>query len=333
LNFTALGGSVLRNSAFSPLCGEDFIFTSMSQPLVSVVLSTYNGEKYLAEQIDSILKQTDRPLELVISDDASTDRTKEVLKGYADNPLVTIFYQPKNLGLTRSFESACDHSKGELIAFSDQDDMWLPDKIEKLVAAIGDHPLVYSDSLLVDENGNSQHKKLSDLKKMYSGEDSRGYVLYSCVWGHGMMITRELYEHCKPFPPGIHYDIWIAFSAFMKGGIKYLDEVLTHYRRHDQSTSATLPEEKQGRKIKTKKDEYLEKLAWIATMHQFDWREGYKEFYKRLLRLYTLKGKRGYVFSLIPFMLKHRRAMFMYSKKGFASHFVEILKQGRGVDV
>jgi glycosyltransferase involved in cell wall biosynthesis len=299
-------------------------------PLVSIVLSTYKGEKYLAEQIDSILNQTYQPFELVISDDASTDGTRELLKKYEGNPFVRIFYQPENIGLTRSFEFACDQSKGSLIAFSDQDDIWKPEKIEKLVSAIGNHPLVYSDSFLVDENGNGQGKKLSDLKRMYTGEDSRGYVLYSCVWGHGMMITKAFYEMCKPFPPGIHYDSWIAFRAFMYGGIKYVNEVLTLYRRHDQSTSQTLPPEKKERHTKTKKQEYHEKLAWIGMMQQFERREEYKGFYKRLLQLYTLKGAKRYVFSLIPFMLKNRKALFRYSRKGFVSHFVEIWKQAKG---
>ena len=145
------------------------------------------------------------------------------------------------------------------------------------------------------------------------------------------MITRKFYDSCKPFPPGIHYDIWIAFRAFTNGGIKYLDEVLTHYRRHEQSTSQTLPEEKKEIHKRSKKEEYQEKLAWIGLMQQFDRREGYGDFYDRLLKLYTLKGSKGYVFPLISFMLKNRKALFRYSKKGFASHFVEILKQARGV--
>jgi len=222
----------------------------MEKSLVSVVLGVYNGEKYLTEQIDSILRQTYRPLELIISDDASTDKTRQILKQYESNPLIRIYYQEKNIGITKNFAFAAEKAKGDLIAFSDHDDIWMENKIQKLVNAINDSPLVYSDSLLMDENGMSLDKKLSDLKKMYSGDDSRGYILSTCVWGHGMLITRKLLEKSLPMPDEIHHDIWIAFQAFLHGGIKYLDEVLTHYRQHTYSTSKTLPQKQPARKKK-----------------------------------------------------------------------------------
>lgn len=293
------------------------------------MLCSYNGVGWLAEQINSILKQTYRPLELIISDDASTDDTIDILKDYENIPEVRIFYNKKNRGLTRNFEFAVEKANGTFIAFADQDDYWLETKIEKLVNAIGDKPLVYSDSLLMDEDGNPLGKRLSDLKKMYSGNDSRGYVLYSCVWGHGMMITKQLLETALPFPPGIHYDIWVTFQAFLHGGIFYHDEVLTLYRRHPASNSQTLPEKNSLRPKKTRLEAYREKLAWIELM-QFYERPIYQAFYKRLLHLYRKKGSGSYVFSLIPFMLRNRKAFFMLSHKGFASQFVEILKQARG---
>lgn len=170
----------------------------MEKPLVSVVLCTFNGASYLAEQVDSILAQTYAPLELIISDDASEDNTRHVLQRYENNPAVRILYQEKNIGLTQNYARAASESKGRFIAFSDQDDIWVKDKIEKLVNAIGSSPLVYSDSLLVDETGRSMRMRLSGLKRMYTGTDSRGYILYSCVWGHGMLITRDLLNDAYP---------------------------------------------------------------------------------------------------------------------------------------
>ena len=172
----------------------------MDKKLVSVVLCTYNGERFLEEQVASILRQTYHPLELIISDDHSQDGTVALLEKYKGRAGISVFFQEKNIGLTRNFEFAALQTRGELIAFSDQDDIWLDNKIEQLVAAMRDKPLVYSDSLLVDEQGNSINKKLSDLRKMYSGTDSRGYILYSCVWGHGMLITKDLFEKSLPMP-------------------------------------------------------------------------------------------------------------------------------------
>lgn len=299
----------------------------MSQPLVSIVLCTYNGEKFLEQQVDSILRQSYRPIELIISDDASEDGTGKLIEKYAKHPEVRVYHQPVNMGLTHNFAFAASKTKGELIAFSDQDDIWEEKKIETLVSKIGNSPLVYSDSLLVNETGESMNRKLSDLKRMYSGDDSRCYVLYSCVWGHGMLITRKLLEQSLPMPAEIHHDIWIVFQAFMNGGIKYHDEVLTYYRQHSESTSQTLPEKNSSRKRDSHYEAYLKKLRWIELMRDHE-RAEYKPFYNELYRLYSQK-KFSYVFPLVSFMLKHRDALFRLSPKGFLSQFVEIIKQAR----
>ncbi|MBL0131990.1 MAG: glycosyltransferase [Chitinophagaceae bacterium] len=301
----------------------------MEKPLVSVVLCTYNGGKFLAEQLESILRQTYKPLELIISDDASEDDTRQVLKLYEDHPAVHIFYQAKNIGLTSNFAFAAAQTKGALIAFSDQDDIWLENKIEQLAAAIGDSPLVYSNSLLVDEAGNSMQTKLSDLRNMYSGNDSRGYILFSCVWGHGMLITRKLLTQSLPMPEVVHHDIWIVFQAFLNGGIIYLDEVLTHYRQHSHSASKTLPEKKSERTKEYRYAIYQMKLSWIKLMQQNE-RKEFQPFYQRLLKLYEEKDQKKYVFPLLIFLLKYRKKIFQLSKKGITSQLVEILKQARG---
>ncbi len=301
----------------------------MEKPLVSVILSTYNGARFLAEQIDSILHQTYRPLELIISDDASTDETPQVLKQYENNPVVQVYYQRENTGLTKNFAFGAGHAKGDLIAFADQDDIWLPNKIERLVAARGGSHLVYSNSLLVDETGKSMNKKLSDLKKMYSGDDSRGYILYSCVWGHGMLITRQLLEKSLPMPEDVHHDIWITYQAFLNGGIKYLDEVLTHYRQHRASTSQTLPRRDKISTRQSRYENFKKKLAWIKLMQEHE-RPGYQPWYRKFVKLYAAKETRSYVFPLAVFMLRYRSKIFMLSTKGLADNIVEIVKYGIG---
>lgn len=301
----------------------------MEQPLVSVVLCTFNGERYIREQVDSILTQTYSPFELIIADDASSDKTREILKQYNKDPRVSLLFNDTTMGLSKNFAFAASKAKGTLIAFSDQDDVWLPEKIEKLAKAIGHYPLVYSDSLLTDESGNSMHKKLSDLRKMYSGEDSRCYILYSCVWGHGMMVTRNLLQTSLPMPDAVHHDIWITYQAFLQGGIYYHDEILTHYRRHDSSFTSTLPQKLPARKKKERFLAYQKKLYWIRLMQQNE-KEGSQPFYRKLLALYEQKQHSAYVFALISFMLRFRKEIFCLSKKNIVSQFIEILKQARG---
>lgn len=301
----------------------------MEQPLVSVVLCTYNGEKHLRAQVDSILSQTYPSLELVISDDASTDGTRAVLESYQNDPRVKLFYQPHNIGITANFAFAAAQTTGALIAFSDQDDTWLPHKLATLASAINGYPLVYSDSLLVDENGAGLHKKLSDLRNMYSGKDSRCYILYSCVWGHGMMVTRQLLDLSLPMPPTVHHDIWITFLAFQHGGIAYVDEVLTHYRQHSGSYTDTLPQKQATRNLSQRYRDYLKQLDWINIMteHEIPEQQG---FYRKLQQLYQQKAKGKYVLALARFMFRHRNVLFKLTNKSFASQVVEILKQARG---
>ena len=297
----------------------------MHEPLVSIVLGTYNGEKYLVQQLDSILGQSYGNIEIIISDDASTDRTREILKRYQDDKRVKIFIQEKNIGLSANYSFAAAKATGDLIAFSDQDDIWVPDKLEKLVANLGNSHLIYSDSILVDEQGNSLGRKLSDLKYMYSGEDSRGYFLYSCVWGHGMLITRKLLDLSLPFPVTTNHDIWISFKAFMNGGIKYFDEPLTYYRQVKKTASSLRMD---GRGKNRRYTEYIQKLEWLELMKTHE-RTEYKKFYEKLYLLFERKQRNAYVFPLVPFMLKHRKAIFKLAKKTFASNVIEILKHAR----
>ena len=122
-------------------------------PLVSVVLATYNGEKFLAEQLSSLLQQSYERLEIIAVDDCSTDNTVQILQEHAVRFLnMKVFVNEKNLGFIKNFEKGCTLTTGDLIAFCDQDDYWDKDKIKKQVQAIGNHAIVYCDSFVCNEN-------------------------------------------------------------------------------------------------------------------------------------------------------------------------------------
>jgi glycosyltransferase involved in cell wall biosynthesis len=129
----------------------------MNSEMVSIVMATYNGEKYLRQQLDSILEQTYQHIELVVVDDASTDKTLSVLEEYAAmDSRVHVFPAEKNLGLVANFERGLRLANGEFIMLADQDDIFRKDKIELQLAALQDHPnrdLVVSDLSLIDESG------------------------------------------------------------------------------------------------------------------------------------------------------------------------------------
>lgn len=301
----------------------------MNHPLISIVLCTYNGEAFLKEQLNSLLAQTWPALEIIVSDDCSTDGTKDILRQYESNPLLHIFFQPNNLGPVKNFGFAASQAQGAYIAFCDQDDIWLPGKIEKLYAAISNAPLVYADSELVDEQGNSLNKKISDLRCMYSGDDSRGFVFSNVVWGHAMMVTAALLQQSLPVPDKTPHDIWLAVKAVTNGGIKYLDEVLVKYRQHSKTVTTTIAHNTVQRSVSKRYADYLEKLHWMELILANE-RESYKSFYTELINLYGQKSNGAYVWPLFFFLLKHRKAMFSFSQKSAVSQFIEITKQARG---
>jgi glycosyltransferase involved in cell wall biosynthesis len=202
-------------------------------PLVSVVLGTYNGATYLEEQLRSVLGQTWSRLEVIAIDDGSTDRTLPILEEYAArDPRIRIVINESNLGFVKNFEKGCGLSNGKWIALCDQDDYWLPDKVERMVAAIGDHPMVYCDSVLCDENLQSLGKKISDLAHFQTFTDCRQLCVFSRMYGHATLITRSLFEKARPFRKEIPHDGWLAYHGTLYGGVKYLPEVLVKYRQH-----------------------------------------------------------------------------------------------------
>ena len=302
----------------------------MSSPLISIVLCCYNGEDFIKEQIDSLVNQTYPNLEIIISDDASSDSTFQIIEGYKTDRRVKLFSQSHNLGPSKNFEFAVRQSSGEFIAFSDQDDIWLPEKIEKLHGAIGDSFLIYCDSELVNEAGEKLNKKISELRNMYTGSGTMGFVFSNIVWGHAMMIDRKLLEFVLPIPAGIPHDIWIAFKATALTGIKYLDLPLTLYRQHRSASTKTIAVKAKPRSMAKRFEDFKTQLHWIEIMYNNE-RAGEKDFYNRLFSLYQKKQNELWAWQLFFFLFRHRRKLFMFSKKKWPSQVVEIFKQAKGV--
>jgi glycosyltransferase involved in cell wall biosynthesis len=202
-------------------------------PLVSVVLGTYNGAAYLEEQLRSVLAQTWTNLEIIAIDDGSTDRTVGILREYAArDSRLKIVINEQNLGFVRNFEKGCSLSKGKWIALCDQDDYWLPEKVEKMVHAIGDYPMIYCDSDLCGPDLRPMGTRISDLVHYQSFDDCRQLCVFSRMYGHATLITRVLFDKASPFRKEIPHDGWLAYHATLYGGVEYLPEVLVKYRQH-----------------------------------------------------------------------------------------------------
>ena len=173
-------------------------------------MTTYNGEKYLREQIDSILNQTYKDIELVICDDGSTDSTREILKEYeAKDKRVRIFFNETNLGFKKNFEKAASLCRGDYIAFSDQDDIWLPFKLERSISLIGENDIYCSNAILVDENNTTTYGSMIDLLDLHYIPKNTNIVLrhlfhQNICQGATMLCKEDFVHNSLPIPEVMH---------------------------------------------------------------------------------------------------------------------------------
>ncbi len=243
---------------------SEFKETPQCHPLVSIAMCTYNGEQYLKEQIDSLLSQDYPNFEVIIVDDRSQDRTFSILQEYEKrDQRVRVFQNQDNLGFVKNFEKSISLCTGQYIALCDQDDIWFPEKVRKLVENIGEASLIYSEASVVDSNLNKEEK--DGLKgNPLAGDCSLGLLLGNCVTGHLCLFHRDLIQYILPFPENLKlHDYWIAYIAACRAGIVYYPEVLSHYRKHENNVVLGRKVKKDHSKRQRRKQFFHEKLEFL----------------------------------------------------------------------
>ncbi|MCA6490530.1 MAG: glycosyltransferase family 2 protein [Chitinophagaceae bacterium] len=202
-------------------------------PLISVVMATYNGEKYLARQLDSLLAQTYPNVEIVICDDASTDGTSLLLASYgALHNNIRVYHNKKNLGYIGNFERAITLSSGALVALCDQDDAWHPEKLSAQYQALGDAALVYCDSRICDADLEPIGLSVSTISNCQNYTSCLQQAVFCRIYGNTMLFKKSILHGALPFPTVMPHDWWIAFLSAHRGGIVYCDQALVEYRQH-----------------------------------------------------------------------------------------------------
>jgi len=214
-------------------------------------MATYNGEKFIHEQLDSILNQTILPDELVICDDCSTDCTLEIIHSFKDRCTfpINIFSNTKTLWVIKNFEQGMRYSKGDIIILADQDDVWHPNKIEIMTQAFRDNPncgYVFSDARLVSENGKSLEMNLwksigfnKDLiDKFLNGKQLEIMLRYSSfIYGMSMGFRAKFLPDLLPIESysfNCTHDTWISLMLTAKGAYGVLiQNPLVEYRQHE----------------------------------------------------------------------------------------------------
>lgn len=243
-------------------------------------MATYNGEKHLREQVNSILEQTIQDFELIVCDDCSTDNTWNILQEYQSlDKRIKCYRNEENLGFKNNFEKAIKLCIGDYIALSDQDDIWLPNHIEILLKNISSYDLIGANAQIISSNDEVK-KTLTICSECFNSipKDRLDYFHLLChrniFRGCTTMFRRDLVCFLLPFPECVVYhDYWIAFMASLHNGVVFIPDIVSYYRSHSESCTYSVSFSfnnffnlKFRKKIKLHHERNLKFLEYICTI-------------------------------------------------------------------
>lgn len=224
---------------------------------ISVALAAYKGEQYIAEQLDSILSQLGEDDEVIISDDYPQGKTRNIVQNYVNRDKRIIYVEGEGKGVVKNFENALKACSGDVIFLSDQDDVWLPDKVKSVMAEFEKGAdLVLHDAAVTDGNLNITESSFFAIRK--SNADYKSNLIKNTFVGCCMAFTRQVMLDTLPFLPFPKelpmHDWWIALAAIKKGyKAVLLQKPLILWRRH-------------GENVTGGKTSFLQKIKWRLQM-------------------------------------------------------------------
>ena len=290
----------------------------MHQPLVSVIMTTYNGEQYLRPQLETVLTQSYKNIEIIICDDFSTDNTREIIKDFADaDKRISYYFNELNLGVNKNFEQGFSKAKGDFIAIADQDDIWLPGKIEEQMALFTANEIVLVHSISVRFSGETFPiiKKASSVN-LFAGSDVKKLLLRNSVSGHNIIFRKKLLSQILPLPKDVYYDWWIVQAAACAGKVAGTSKVLAYQRSHDYNVTVkerTTPNQTEA--------EYAERKNALQAFIRL---KGLKENDRKFIEVLRIKflqlENRSFSPELYRFLMQNREIFFFY-KKGLLRYF------------
>ncbi len=302
--------------------------------LVSIALCTYNSGRFLSPLLESLLQQSYTNIEIICCDDKSADDTANTLERFrGQNPgKFKIYRNEENLGYIKNFEKCLSLCTGEFIAIADHDDIWKSHKVETLVNSIGDGMMVYSDSIHIDDNNNELGKKISDTFRLHDHPHPNAFIFYDFIWGHSVLLKKELLDYALPIPGKMPYDTWLAYTAASISHINYVDEQLTCWRQHQDSFTAIMMEKnRQKSENKNRRyDEYLEKLERIRLLKDNE-RCSNKAFMEKIYSAYS-RIQNGFSWKLFWLLTRHQKTLFPIWRRNYISKLNEFRKMARKVN-
>jgi glycosyltransferase involved in cell wall biosynthesis len=206
-------------------------------------MATYNGENYITEQIDSILNQLKSEDEFIICDDVSSDKTISIIKSYNDSR-IRLIQNPIRLGVINNFGKCIQSAKNEFIFLADQDDIWLPDKTEKILKIFYEFPevtLVLSNAHIINENNVVIKDKFFKFYGLKTSRFPRAIknIIKNNYLGAAIAFRKSMTKYILPIPEDVPmHDMWIGIINDIFGKTYYLDEPLIKYRRHSDNVTS-----------------------------------------------------------------------------------------------
>ena len=206
--------------------------------MLSVCMATYNGEKYIKDQLHSILTQLSENDEIIISDDSSTDQTINIIRKFEDDRIILLENQ-KFSSPIYNFENALKFASGDIIFLSDQDDIWKTAKVKKIKKFIKNYDLILSDAEIIDSKGEILHESFYKINKSKSGL-VRNFIKNNYL-GCTMAFNRKILNRILPFPKNLPmHDWWIGLISEICGKVYFLEDKLISYRRHEHNATKTV---------------------------------------------------------------------------------------------
>ncbi len=283
----------------------------MKNAVISIALCTYNGAKYIDEQLQTIINQ-DHPIhEIVIVDDQSTDNTIEILKKWEEKfpHLFRIDINEENLAFDKNFEKAISLCTGELIDIADQDDIWMKDKLTLLADCFSNPNVILAHGASVTLKNGRLHYFSGQLrsKQLFEGSDSRKLFLLNQLSGHNIIFRRTLLIKALPIPNFMPYDWWLALQASAQGEIKAVKKYLVHHRKHGENAFFS-------KKRKKNPLTFLTRMLLFKQIENLsaDSKVFLDEFIIHLRRHEDLKR---FDWSYFRFLFKHSKIIFGHKKR------------------
>jgi len=200
-------------------------------------MATYNGEKYIRKQLGSIVGQIGESDEIIISDDSSSDRTVEIIKTFEDKR-IRLLENNRFHSSAYNFENALKNAAGDIIFLSDQDDIWLENKVKIMIGLLQQYELVVSDCIIINENEDILQESFFKIRGSKKGLLNN--LIKNSYMGCCMAFNRRILDIALPFPDNLPmHDMWIGMIGELYGKTYFCDQKLIKYRRHENSASPT----------------------------------------------------------------------------------------------